>query len=139
MKAPLGERATSARRGMTLVEVIVAMLLLVTVVLALGGFTTKYAMASSQARLVIGANEIASTRLDAIKQQPTYTAIDSLGVGKSGYDSVKKDFTWFYVTTRVQQMGGGVADSTDYKLMTVIVTHPAMKRSVYKTTAMAAF
>jgi prepilin-type N-terminal cleavage/methylation domain-containing protein len=128
-----------ARRGMTLVEIIVAMLLLVTVVLALGAFTTKYAMASNQARLVITANEIASTRLDAVKQQPTYSAIDSMGTGRSRTDSVKKDFTWYYVTTLVQQNGGGLTDSTDYKNITVLVSHPGMKKVIYKTTNMAAF
>ena len=58
------------KKGMTLVEVIVAMMLLVGVVLVLGGFSAKFAQASNQAHLIVLANELAATRLDAVRQQP---------------------------------------------------------------------
>ena len=60
----LGGRASDTRRraGMTLVEVIVAMMLLVGVLFGLGGFMTKFAQASGQARLTITANESEPTR-----------------------------------------------------------------------------
>ena len=67
-----------ARKGMTLVEVIVAMMLLVGVVLVLGGFSAKFAQASNQAHLVVLANELAATRLDAVRQQPNYAGLDTL-------------------------------------------------------------
>jgi hypothetical protein len=56
-------------------------------------------------------------------------------------DSVKvtRDYTDFAVVTKVKRIGGTPADSTDYKLMTVTVTHPALKKAVMKTTALAAF
>jgi Tfp pilus assembly protein PilV len=120
---------------MTLAEVMVAMMLLTTVMLALGAFTARFAMANGQARLIVAANEIAGTKLDAIHTQPTYVAIDALA------DSVlvRRDYTDFTVVTKVKRIGGTPSDSTDYRLMTVTVTHPAMKKSVMKTTAMAAF
>ncbi|MEO8563679.1 MAG: prepilin-type N-terminal cleavage/methylation domain-containing protein [bacterium] len=127
--------ARRARRGMTLAEVMVAMMLLTTVMLALGAFTARFAMANSQARLMVSANEIAGTKLDAIHTQPTYPAIDLLA------DSVKvtRDYTDFTVVTKVLRVGGTPADSTDYRVMTVTVTHPALKKAVMKTTALAAF
>jgi len=123
------------RRGLTLAEVMVAMMLLTTVMLALGAFTARFAMANGQARLTITANEIAGTKLDRIRTTPSYAAIDLLA------DSVKvtKDFTDFSMVTKVKRVGGTPADSTDYRLMTVIVSHPAMKKQVMKTTALAAF
>jgi len=128
-------RAHRPRGGMTLAEVMVAMMLLVTVMLALGAFTARFAMANGQARLTIAANEIAGTKLDAIHTSSSYPAIDLL----SDSVTVKRDYTDFTVVTRVKHVGGMPTDSTDYRLMTVTVTHPAMKRPVMKTTAVAAF
>jgi type II secretory pathway pseudopilin PulG len=123
------------RKGMTLVEVIVAMMLLVGVVLVLGGFSAKFAQASNQAHLIVLANEIAATRLDAVRQQPNYVALDTL----VRTDSVKADASWYGVKTQKVRVGGAVTDSVDYKIFTVTVTHPAMRKTVTKTTAIAAF
>lgn len=123
------------RSGMTLVEVIVSMLLLVSVVLVLGGFSAKFAQAAGQAHLVVLANELAATRLDAVRQQPNYAAVDTL----ARTDSVNADFSKYTVRTQVVRIGGAVTDSVDYKLVTVTVTHPAMRKTVSKTTAVAAF
>lgn len=120
---------------MTLVEIIVAMLLLVSVVLVLGGFSAKFAQATGQAHLIVLANEIASTRLDGVRQQPTYAAIDTM----VRVDTVKADFSKYAVRTQVVRVGGAITDSVDYKVITVTVTHPAMRKIVAKTTAMAAF
>lgn len=124
-----------ARAGMSLVEVIVAMMLLVGVVLVLGGFSAQFARATSQAHLVITANELAATRLDAVRQQANYIAIDSL----VRTDTVKADFSSYAVRTQVLRVGGAPTDTIDFKLATVTVTHPGMKKIVTKTTAVAAF
>ena len=126
----------SRRSGMSLAEVIVAMMLLVGVVLVLGGFSAKFAQATAQAHLIIMANEIASARLDAVRQQPSYVAIDSLVGTEVG---VKSDFSTYTVQTRMVKIGGNPADTVDYKLVTVSVTHPGMRKIVSKTTAVAAF
>jgi type II secretory pathway pseudopilin PulG len=130
-------RATAPRRrsGMSLVEVIVAMMLLVGVVLVLGGFSAQFARATAQAHLVVLANELAASRLDAVRQQPTYAALDSL----AKTDTVKADFSQYAVKTQLLRVGGAVTDTVDYKVVTVTVTHPAMKKTVTKTTAVAAF
>ena len=124
-----------ARSGMSLVEVIVAMMLLVGVVLVLGGFSAQFARATAQAHLIVLANELAATRLDAVRQQPTYAALDSL----VRTDTVKADFSAYAVRTQMVRINTGISDTVDYKLVTVTVTHPAMKKVVSKTTAVAAF
>lgn len=124
-----------SRRGMSLVEVIVAMMILVGVVLVLGNFSTKFAQATGQAHLVVLANELAASRLDAFRQQPTYAALDSL----VQTDTVNADFSFYTVKTQVVRIGGAVTDSIDYKLATVTVSHPQMKKVVAKTSAVAAF
>jgi type II secretory pathway pseudopilin PulG len=125
----------SARKGMTLVEVVVALLILTGVVLVLGGFSAKFAQASSQAHLVISANEAAATRLDAVRQQPTYASLDTM----AHTDTITSDFTKYVMKTQVVRIGGAVTDSVDYRIVTVTVTHPAMKKVVAKTLAVAAW
>jgi Tfp pilus assembly protein PilV len=120
---------------MTLAEVIVAMLILTGVLFALGGFTAKYAQASGQVRLVIDANELASRRLDAVRTQPTYLAVANL----QGTRTIKSDFGVFAESTKVVRIGGAATDSVDYMLVTVLMTHPSMRKVVSKTTAVAAF
>jgi Tfp pilus assembly protein PilV len=120
---------------MTLAEVIVAMVILTAVLLALGSFTVKFAQASGQARLTIAANEIAARRLDAVRTQPTYLSVAGLAGGRT----ITSDFTTFAESTRVVRVGGAPTDSVDYMLVTVRVRHPAMRRVVSKTTAVAAF
>lgn len=129
-------RRPIARSGMTLVEVIVSMMLLVGVVLVLGAFSAQFARATAQAHLIVIANELAASRLDAVRQQPTYAAIDSLVRTDTG---VKSDFSSYTMQTQMVRIGGAVTDTVDYKLLTVTVTHPAMKKVVTKTTAVAAF
>lgn len=129
-------RRPIARSGMTLVEVIVSMMLLVGVVLVLGAFSAQFARATAQAHLIVIANELAASRLDAVRQQPTYAAIDSLVRTDTG---VKSDFSSYTMQTQMVRIGGAVTDTVDYKLLTVTITHPAMKKVVTKTTAVAAF
>jgi prepilin-type N-terminal cleavage/methylation domain-containing protein len=131
--------ATRARRGMTLAEVIVAMMVLTGVLLVLGAFSAKFSQASGQAHLVIAANEIAASRLDEIRTQPSYDALDNLRSPPTG-DTILADNTKFVRVTTVARVGGNATtDSVDYKLVTVTVTHPAMRKTVSKTSAMAAF
>lgn len=144
MNSPLRSRAArglppvavrDTRHGMTLVEIIVAMVLLTGVVLVLGGFTAKFSQANSQVHLVIAANEIAAQRLDEVRQQPTYGAVDLL----KDSSTINYDFQNYARQTVVKRIGGGTTDSVDYKLVTVTVKAPGMKKIVSKSTAVAAF
>lgn len=132
--------AARARRGMSLIEVIVAMLILTGVLLVLGAFSAQFAQANGQAHLVITANEIASARLDEIRTQPSYSSIDLLKTAPATPDTIKADNTNFIRRTFVRRVGGIAAtDSVDYKLLTVTVSHPSLKKVVSKTTAIAAY
>jgi type II secretory pathway pseudopilin PulG len=125
---------------MSLVEVVVAMLILTGVLLVLGAFSAKFARANGQAHLVITANEIAASRLDEIRTQATYSALDLLATPAGTPDKIPADNTVFLRTTKLKRVGGAtVTDSVDYKLMTVTVTHPSMSKVITKTTAIAAY
>lgn len=121
---------------MSLVEVIVAMMILVGVLLALGRFMAMYAQASGQARLTIVADELAAQRLDAVRSLPNYGSVIALAEANK---AVVSDNMTYTRTTTVKRIGGGPTDSLDYSLVTVVVTHPSLRKSVSKTTALAAF
>lgn len=129
-------RAGATRAGMTLIEIIVAMLILVGVILVLGNFSARFAQANGQARLVIAANRIAAQRLDTIQQMPTYASVDLL---KEKGTKLTVDARPFTRNTSILRVGGGVLDTMDYKLVTVTVTQAAMQKTVSKTTAIAAY
>lgn len=136
-----GRRPVTAprpRAGMTLVEVIVAMFIMSGVILVLGAFSATFARANAQAHFVITANEIAAARLDEARTQTSYDAVEDL----EDSSSVTTEGTAFTRRTMVKRIGGApgtAADTMDYKLLTVTVTHPAMRKIVSKTTAIAAY
>jgi len=124
------------RRGLSLVEVIVALAILGGVLLALGMFSVRLAQSTSTARIRITAAQLATDRLESVKGAPRYTAIESLYVateaGIPGYPGYVRQ-TW------VNHVGGGVADTIDYKTVTVQVSNTQLAGNVRKTTVIAPF
>ena len=129
------ERARE-RRGMTLVEVIVALGLLGGVLFGMSAFSMKLAQASTVARIRATASQLISDRLEQVKGAPRYTAIDSLYVAQ---ESNASGFTGFTRQTWVQRVGGQASDTIDYKLVTVEVRHAKLIKPMRKTTAIPPF
>jgi prepilin-type N-terminal cleavage/methylation domain-containing protein len=125
-----------AKRGMTLVEVIVAIGLLGGVLFGMSAFSLKLAQASTVARIRATASQLISDRLEQVKGAPRYTAIDTLFVGTEPNAS---GFTGYTRQTWVSRVGGGATDSIDYKLVTVEVRHLKLQKPMRKTTAIPPF
>lgn len=131
-------RAARPRRGLSLIEVMVALGLLGGVMLGLGMFTAQMSQSTSASRLRIQAEQAASDRIEQVKMATRYTAIESTYVATEvSWDA--KYYPSFTRKTMVKHVGGGPSDSTDYKIVTVQVTHPQMSGSVRKTTVIAFF
>ena len=128
--------AIGPRRGLTLVEVVVALSILGGVLLSLAVFSARLAQATSSARIRIIAAQLASERLELAKGAPRYTAVESLYVATeasiSGYPNFKRQ-TW------VSRVGGAVADTIDYKIVTVQVSNTQLAGLIRKTTIIAPF
>lgn len=129
-------RHSASTRGMTLVEVIVSLTLLVGVLLAMARFSALLAHSAGTARLTATATQLVADRIETVKGAPRYTAIESLYVATensiSGFDKYRRQ-------TTVRRVGGMPADSIDYKIVTVEVSHPALPKGVRKTTIIAPF
>lgn len=131
-------RGVRARAGFSLVEVIVALGLLTVVLLGLALFVSNMAHNTSDSRLLGTASELAANRLETIKSATDYASIDTFAVKETSIPG-SSTYAGFVRQTYVQHVGGAVSDSVDYRIVTVVVSNPAMSDTVKKTTAIAAF
>ena len=124
------------RRGMTLVETMIAMVILGAVLSSLGVYAARFTTATSQANNRAIATELAADRLERIKGATTYPGIDSMAVTETNPLGLKG----FVRQTVVRRVGGSLAsDTVDFKVITVSVTAPGIKAKVAKTTTIAQF
>jgi prepilin-type N-terminal cleavage/methylation domain-containing protein len=131
-------RQLRSRSGFSLAEVIVALAILSAALLGLALFVSRMAHATSDSRLLGTADELVTNRLEAIKSITNYASIDTCARTETSIPG-STTYKGFTRQTLVTHVGGGVADSVDYRIVTVIVTNPVMPGTVKKTTAIAAF
>lgn len=124
------------RRGLSLIEVMVALGLLGGALMAMAGFAIKLAQTTTRARIRATAGQLISDRLESVKSAPRYAAIDTLFPGTEGSIA---GFPGFVRQTWVTHVGGGVTDSIDYRLITVEVRHPKLGGNMRKTSAIPPF
>lgn len=124
------------RRGMTLVEVMVALTLLATVLLALGAFSVRLARLTTNGRALGTAEQLAADRLEAVKGAPKYGQIESLF---QATESTVPGYPGFKRQTVVTHVGGTASDTIDYRVVTVIVTARRLTTPVRKTTIIAPY
>ena len=124
------------RRGMTLVEVLVSLVLMAGVLLAMGRFSGALAHTTGTARVTATATQLVADRLEQVKSAPRYTAVESLYVAT---ENAIGGYTGFTRQTIVKRVGGTATDSIDYKIVTVQVNNTALAKPIRKTTVIAPF
>ena len=126
----------SNRSGMTLIEVIVAMVLLTGAMLSMGAFIARYANVSGTVQRRIEANELVADRLEEVKGALKYSVIESV------FAKTEPSITGHPGLTRqtlVTHTGGAAPSLYDYKTVTVIVSGPGLKTPSKKTTVISIF
>ena len=124
------------RRGMTLVEVMIALTILATAMLALAAFMGKLAQATAIADVKNTANELAASRIEEVKTAPRYSMIDSAFPGNV---ALGPPYTGYSRQTIISHKGGGASDLDDYKTVTVIVRNKRLGKPVKRSTIIAAY
>lgn len=126
----------AARKGMTLIEVMMALTILATAMLGIAGFMGKFAHIVAVSDVKNTANELASQRLEDVKNAPRYSSIDTLFPGTV---SLAPPYAGFTRQTLITHTGGGASDLYDYKTVTVVVSNPRLDAPIKRTTIIAAY
>jgi prepilin-type N-terminal cleavage/methylation domain-containing protein len=122
-------------RGMTLIEIMIALTILSVVVLGMGQFAFNFSRTERQSEARSIGVFLADQRLSEIRSSPNYSSIDSIyGVAEPTISG----FTGYARTTAIVHTGGPRPLTNDYKTITVTVTAPTLASPVKKTIVVAA-
>ncbi len=125
--------ARRLRRGMTLMEVMVAMVILTGALLGMGRFITSFQHSTSNNSLSSTATDLVVDRLETIKASTSYATLTAT------YAATEGTIAGYPGYTRVTQVLRTNDATTDYTAVTVTVSHPSLSKPVKKTTIIAAF
>ena len=122
----------TARAGLSLLEVMVALTILGTALIGMAEYGRRFASTNANAMTQNNAMDIATGRLERVKAERNYTSMDTLG----GTHSINHNGMVYSRVTRIVRTQ---TPKFDYKTVTVTVYRPGMLRPVKKTSAVASF
>lgn len=120
------------RRGMSMIEVVVALSILGLSLIGMSEYGRRYSRTNANSTLINQAIDLATARVERVKAERNYTSMDTLAgteTSIAGYPTFRR------VTTIVQV----ATSSVDYKTVTITVSHTSLATTVKKTTAVARF
>ena len=137
--AQIRRAAARARRGMTLIEVIMSIVILSGAMLGLANFVRKFQHGVSETSAQTLASDLSTQRLEQIKGDRVYATLVATYNGvvdTYASDPVYKGFTRTTVATRC---AGCPTATNDYVTVTVSVTGNGLPATMKKTTIIARF
>jgi prepilin-type N-terminal cleavage/methylation domain-containing protein len=125
------------RDGFTLVELIVAMLLLATVAMTIGAATAKLASNTARGAETLTAMDLADDRMHSLQSDPSYTALETR---YSATESTLIGFPGLRRTTSITRVTRVLANgrAVDYKVAVVSVTGTGLMQPVIRVATVAA-
>jgi prepilin-type N-terminal cleavage/methylation domain-containing protein len=124
------------RRGMTLIEIMIALVILSSVMLGMGTFMAAYGRAVGTGSARASARELVAERIEYVKGATTYATIEAT---YGGMETGIPGYAGFTRRTLVMRVGGKPGDRFDHKVITVVVNGPGLTKPVKKTSVIAAF
>lgn len=131
----------AGRRGMTIIEVLFAIVILSGVMLSLSRFGQGFARASRNAAYLTIASDLATGRLEAARAHVDYTTLVSTfhnTVENSATVGANPSMAGYDGYSRSTKAVATVTDSTSYVTVTVTVTSPDISTPVSKTVIIGA-
>jgi prepilin-type N-terminal cleavage/methylation domain-containing protein len=130
----MGTRNGGGERGMTLIEIIIALTILATVLLGMGQFAFNFSRTERQSEARTIAMFLCDQRLAEIRSSPNYSGLEtSYGVSEASIAG----FTGYQRSTTIVHTGGPRPLTNDYKTVTVTVTAPTLASAITKTVVVA--
>jgi prepilin-type N-terminal cleavage/methylation domain-containing protein len=121
------------RRGFTLIEIMMATVILAIVLMSTGRFSARFIHSLAISQATTTAAEIATEQIEMISTDPSYTTLSARWAGATtgfpGYPRMVR-------TTTVQRITS-VTPPRDYSVVTVVVTEPTLTTPVRLTTVVA--
>ncbi len=129
------------RSGMTIIEVLFAIIILSGVMLSLARFGQSFTRAARNAANLAIASDLATSRLEVVRGHPVYGTIVSTfgGASETSSGSANPSMTGFDGYTRITSAARTQTDSTDFVTVTVTVTADVLSSPIAKTLVLAAF
>ncbi len=130
------------RPGMTIIEVLFAIVILAGVMLAMSRFGQAFTRAARDAANLAVASDLATARLEVVRGHGTYGTIVSTFNGTTetsasgGANPPMTDYPGYTRTTTATRTQN---DTLDYVTVTVRVSAPVLSRPLAKTAVIAAF
>jgi hypothetical protein len=121
---------------MTLIEIMIALVILSSVLLGMGKFMGAYGHAVGTSSAQASARELVAERLEYVKGATNYTTIEPT---YGGMEAGIPGYPGFTRRTLVMRVGGQPGDRFDHKVITVVVNGPGLTKPVKKTSVIAAF
>lgn len=121
-------------RGFTLLEVMVALVILAIAILGIAQTTASMVHTVAVSSREQAAVQLVEDRIELIRVDPNYAGLDSTYAKTENSFATLPGFTR---TTTVTQVGGS-GQTNDYKMITVKVTGPGLSAAVSRTITVAA-
>lgn len=132
-----GRPRAASRRGMGLVEVIVAFTIFAGALVALARYSWVFARSVTQTNSRAVASELAAERLETVKGGTNYETLDSLYAEPTAVTVATHPR--YRRQTLFRRVGGRANDLTDYKVVTVVVSSTLLREPVRRTTVIGDF
>ncbi|MHB1311595.1 MAG: type IV pilus modification PilV family protein [Gemmatimonadaceae bacterium] len=136
-------RRRAQRSGMTLIEVIIAVVILSGVLIGLSNFTRRYQHLSTNQSALATASELATARIEYVALFRTYATLVATfdGTTETSSTSTAQPSMAGYpgYTRTTSAVRTGPTATADYVTVTVTVTNTATETSIKKSLVIAAF
>ena len=131
----------SAPRGMTIIEVMFAIVILSGVMLALARFGQGFGKATKNAANLAVASDLATGRIETVRAHGTYATIVSTfgGVTETSQTAANPSMSGYAGYTRVTAATQTVNDTLNFVTVTVTVTADALTSAMAKSVVISRF
>ena len=122
-----------ARKGLTLIETIIALAILTGAMLGMGMFVSRLSHTGATGYQQSMAGDLAVARIEQIKAYPTYSSLESQFVTT---ETNMVGYPGFSRRTYITHTTNG---TTDYKTVTVVVSSSTLSSPMKKTSIISAY